>query len=289
MADASMQGKVALVTGATNGIGKVAATVLASQGAEVVIVGRDPAKTAATVAELQQKSGNPKVSALLGDLSLVSEVRRVAREFKAAHGKLHVLLNNAGALFHDRQVTSEGFERTFALNHLAYFVLTTELLDLLKASAPARIVSVASEAHRVAPIDFSDLQHERGYVRFKVYGRSKQANILFTRELARRLEGTGVTANCLHPGVVATNFGNGEGFMASLIKLAQPFMITPEKGADTAVWLCTSPEAEGVTGKYFAKRREKKPAAIAQDDAAAKRLWEETEQMVAKVAGASAA
>lgn len=289
MSDTSMQGKVALVTGATNGIGKVAATALASKGAEVVIVGRDRAKTDTVLQEIQSQSGNANVSALLGDLSRVSEVRRVAAEFRAKHDKLHVLLNNAGALFHDREVTAEGFERTFALNHLAYFVLTNELLDLLKASAPARIVSVASEAHRVPPLDFDDLQHERGYVRFKVYGRSKQANILFTRELARRLEGTGVTANCLHPGVVATSFGSGKGFVASLINLAKPFMITPEKGADTAVWLATSPEVAGVSGKYFAKRKERTPAPIGVDDAAAKRLWEETEKLVSRANASSAA
>ena len=279
MADVSLQGKTALVTGATNGIGKIAATELARRGATVVIVGRDPQRTADAVTEISAKSGSSQVSALLGDLSVQKDVKRVAAEFKASHTALHILLNNAGALFHDRQVTADGFEMTFALNHLAYFTLTHELLDLLKKSAPARIVSVASEAHRSGTIDFDDLQSERGYSRFSAYGRSKLANILFTRELARRLAGSGVTANCVHPGVVATGFGSGKGFLASVIKLAQPLMLSPEQGADTLVWLCTSPEVEGKSGDYYAKRKLKKPTAAGQDDAVAAKLWTVTETL----------
>jgi len=275
-----MQGKVVLVTGATGGIGKVAATELARLGAEVTIVGRDPARTAAAVTEIQAKSANPNVGSLLGDLSKLSEVRRVAAEFKAGHARLHVLLNNAGALFHERLTTADGLEMTFALNHLAYFLLTAELLDLLKASAPARIVNVSSDAHLGAKIDFDDLQGEKRYTRWRAYGQSKLANILFTRELARRLAGTGVTANCLHPGVVATGFGSGKGVMASLIKLGAPLMLSPEQGADTAIWLASSPEAEGQTGKYFSKRKERRTSKAAKDDAVAQRLWRESEKLV---------
>jgi NAD(P)-dependent dehydrogenase (short-subunit alcohol dehydrogenase family) len=279
MADVSLQGKTALVTGATNGIGKVAATELARRGATVVIVGRDAQRTADAVTEISARSGSKQVSALLGDLSAQQEVKRVAAEFKASHTALHILLNNAGALFHDRQVTADGFEMTFALNHLAYFTLTHALLDLLKQSAPARIVSVASEAHRQGRIDFDDLQFERGYSRFSAYGRSKLANILFTRELARKLAGTGVTANCVHPGVVATGFGSGKGFLAGLIKLVQPLMLSPEQGADTLVWLCTSPEVEGQSGGYYAKRKLKNPTSAGQDDGVAGKLWTATQTL----------
>lgn len=284
MADTNLNGKVALVTGATNGIGKIAATELARMGAEVVIVGRDAKKTADVVTELQAKSGSHRVSAIIADLSKLSEVRRVADEFQRGHDRLDILLNNAGALFHERETTADGFERTFALNHLAYFVLTNALLGLLKKSAPARVVNVASDAHKGMTMDFDDLQSERGYTRWIAYGRSKLANILFTRELARRLEGTGVTVNAVHPGVVASGFGSGEGVMAFLIKLAQPFMLSPEQGADTLVWLCASPEAEGKTGGYWAKRKERKPTAAARDDAAAKKLWDVSEQLSASKA-----
>jgi NAD(P)-dependent dehydrogenase (short-subunit alcohol dehydrogenase family) len=280
MADAGLQGKVVLVTGATGGIGKVAALELAKLGPELVIVGRDPKRTADAVTEIQSKSGNTNVSALLGDLSLQADVRRVAAEFKAKHERLHVLLNNAGALFHDRQVTAEGFEMTLALNHLAYFTLTQELLPLLKAGAPSRIVNVASDAHLGMKLDFDDLQSARGYTRWKSYGRSKLCNILFTRELAKRLEGSGVTSNCMHPGVVATGFGSGTGFVAQLIKLSQAFMITPEQGADTAVYLCSSPEVEGQSGSYFYKRKPRRSSANAQNMADAARLWTETEKLL---------
>jgi len=280
MAEQSMQGKVALVTGATNGIGRVAAMALAKRGAEVVIVGRDPARTASALAWIKEQSGSERVTALLGDLSRQGEVRRVAAEFRAHHAALHVLLNNAGALFHQRTENADGQEMTFALNHLGYFVLTAELRPLLEASAPARIVSVASEAHRGATLDFDDLNSARGYSRIKAYSRSKLCNILFTRELARRLAGTGVTANCIHPGVVATGFAAGTGLAGALVKLAQPFLLTPEKGADTLVWAATHPELEGQTGLYFAKRKIKTPSAAARDDAAAARLWDVTEALV---------
>ena len=209
--DESMAGKVCLVTGATSGIGEVAATALAAKGATVVLVGRNPEKAAATAERIKKVTGNPSVEFLIADLSQQSEVRRLAEEFKAKHDRLHVLVNNAGAMFADRRESPDGIELTFALNHLGYFLLTNLLLDTLKASAPSRVVSVASYAHRMVPaLDFDDLQFREKYSGFKVYGASKLANVLFTKELARRLEGTGVTANSLHPGFVATSFVEGE-------------------------------------------------------------------------------
>ena len=192
------------------------------------------------------------------------------------------MINNAGAVFTERRVTAEGLELTFALNHMAYFVLTEALRDRLVASAPARIVSTSSMAHQGASLDFSDLQSARGYNGWRTYGRSKLANILFTRELARRLAGTGVTANCLHPGVVATRFGDStSGLTGLLMPLARRFFIAPENGADTIVYLASSPEVANVTGQYFVKRKAAEPSAAARDDAAAKRLWQASEALVA--------
>ena len=191
-----------------------------------------------------------------------------------------MLINNAGALFSDRRVTTEGLELTFALNHMAYFVLTEALRDKLVASAPARIVSTSSAAHQGASLDFGDLQSAKGYGGLKVYGRSKLANILFTRELGRRLAGTGVTANCLHPGVVATRFGSSSGGWAGLvIPFMRPFFVSPEKGAETIVYLASSPEVANTTGAYFVNRKIAEPSSAARDDAAAKRLWEASEAL----------
>ncbi len=276
--------KTILITGATQGIGEATALALAKQGAKLTFVARDKGKADAVKERLVKASGNDKIDYLIADLSLLSEVARVGREYKSKHDKLDVLINNAGAVFTSRHVTAEGFEQTFALNHLAYFALTQDLLPLLKSSTPARIVNVSSEAHRqVKGLDFDDLQSEKNFSTFGTYGRSKLCNILFTRELSRRLAGSGVTANSLHPGVVATGFGHNDGALLRFaLTLAKPFLITPEKGARTSVFLATAPEAEGVTGLYFDKSKPKKPTKYAEDDVAARRLWEITEQLIAE-------
>lgn len=278
----NLQGKVVLVTGATAGIGEIAARELARMGARVVIVGRSPQKCEATVASIRQETGNADVHSLVADLSSTAEVRRLADEFLARYDRLDVLVNNAGALFSTRTETVDEFERTFALNHLAYFLLTNLLLDRLKASAPSRIVNVASDAHRVASrgLNFDDLQAKNRYRAFRAYGASKLANILFTRELARRLEGTSVTVNCLHPGFVATNFTSGNGALGWVFRrMASLFAISPEKGAQTSIYLASSPDVSTVTGAYFAKCRQKTPHSAARDDQAALRLWQVSEQL----------
>jgi NAD(P)-dependent dehydrogenase (short-subunit alcohol dehydrogenase family) len=273
--DETMKGKVCLVTGATSGIGLATAEALAARGATVVLVGRDPEKTARSAARIREAA----VECLLADLSSQAEVRRLAHDFQTRHDRLHVLVNNAGAAFTTRTESVDGIELTFALNHLAYFLLTNLLLDTIKASAPARIVNVASGAHTVVKaIDFDDLQASRKkYGSFRVYGHSKLANLLFTRELARRLEGTGVTANAMHPGLVATNFGAK---MPAVVRTVfRLFGLPPEKGARTVVYLATSPEVEGVSGRYFYKQKEAKTSAGALDAEAARRLWQISETM----------
>ena len=270
-----MSHRIALLTGATQGIGRVAASAIAPSFGTVVLVARDEKRGRETVAEVERAAPKTKVELLLGDLSLQADVRRVAAEFRARHAQLHLLVNNAGAIFEDRQLTSEGIERTLALNHLAYFLLTHELLDVLTASAPARVVSVASGAHKYAlgGIQWDDLQSQR-YQSLITYGHSKLCNILFSNELARRLEGTGVTSNSLHPGAVSTGFGrNNRGLFGYAIRFAQLFMLTSEEGADTIVYLATSPEVEGTTGKYFYKRKAKSATKWARDPEAAARLW----------------
>ncbi len=281
-ANPNLQGKVVLITGATAGIGEVAARALARMGARVAIVGRNPEKCDATVASIRQESGNPDVNALVADLSSMAEVRRLAEDFQTRFDRLDVLLNNAGAMFSTRLETVDGFERTFALNHLAYFLLTNLLIDRIKADTPGRIVNVASDAHRVAPrgLNFDDLQAQKRYRAFRAYGASKLANILFTRELAKRLEGTGVTANCLHPGFVATNFTSGNGTLGWIFRrMASLAAISPEKGAQTSIYLASSPEVAGITGAYFNKCRQSTPLPAARDDQAARRLWEVSEQL----------
>ncbi len=281
MPDRTMAGKTVLVTGATSGIGRVMASELAALGARVGIVGRDPARTEAVRDAIRAAGTNQAVESFLCDFSSQKSIRALAREVDARFDRLHVLVNNAGAVNGSRRVTEDGLELTFAVNHLGYFLLTELLLPRLKASAPARIVSTASAAHFGQRIDFDDLQGEKGYRAFRAYGRSKLANILFTRELARRIAGTGVTANCFHPGVVRSGFArNDKGLIALGAKLGGLFMISPEKGADTGVWLATAPELEGVSGKYFAKRREARGSPAARDEATAKRLWDASEQLV---------
>lgn len=274
------KGKVCLITGASQGIGLAAAVEIARRDLTMVLVARDPDRGNAAVEEVKSKSKNPNVELLLADLSSQASIRSLAEQFKAKHDRLHVLVNNAGGIFSERKLTPDGLETTFAVNHLAYFLLTDLLLDVLKASAPARIINVSSAAHTSGRIDFDDIQGERGYSAVRAYSQSKLANVLFTYELARRLEGTGVTANCLHPGVVATGFGkNTVGFFKVLVSALSPFMITAQKGARTTVYLATSPEVEGVTGKYFVKSKEARSGPISHDPAVARRLWELSERM----------
>ncbi|MDZ4338820.1 MAG: SDR family oxidoreductase, partial [candidate division NC10 bacterium] len=246
----SMSGRICMVTGANAGIGKATALGLAKMGGTVVMVCRSRERGEATLAEIKQESGNASVHLLLADLSSQDDIRRLAAAFNAKVPALHVLINNAGIIPRKRTVTGEGFETQFAVNHLAYFLLTHLLLDILKASAPARIVTVSSQVHHGASIDFDDLQSERAYRPTRVYASTKLANVLFTYELARRLEGTGVTANCLHPGSVATNLLAD--FLPTPLRFVTKIVgVSPEKGAQTPLYLATSPEVEEVTGKYF--------------------------------------
>jgi NAD(P)-dependent dehydrogenase (short-subunit alcohol dehydrogenase family) len=268
-----MAEKVIVITGATSGIGEVAADRLAAGNNRIVFVARDRARGEETLKHLHAIAGGIEHRAFYADLSRLSEMKRVARDIADAEPEIDALINNAGALFNTRTVTEDGLETTFALNHMSYFVVTNLLRPRLKAGA--RVVSTASDAHRGARLDFADLQSSRGYSGFGAYGRSKLCNILFTRELARRLAGTGVTANCLHPGFVATRFGDQSGGMLSIaIRAAKSFAITPERGAATIVYLASSPEVANVTGGYFHKCKPATPTREAQNDADAKRLWE---------------
>lgn len=285
----AMKDKVVVITGATSGIGQVAAEKLAETGARIVQVARDRERGEAAMKRLRERSPGAEHNIYYADLCRLSEMRRVAAEITAAEPRIDVLINNAGAIFSTRQVTEDGLERTFALNHMSYFMLAHGLRERLVAAAPARVVNTASDAHEPFTLDFDDLQSEKAYqsnlwewIRrggpaFKVYGRSKLCNILFTRELSRRLAGTGVTANSLHPGFVATRFGDqASGLLGLGVRIAKNFAITPERGAETLVYLASSTEVAGVTGEYFHKCRVTTPSPEARDDAKARRLWQET-------------
>jgi NAD(P)-dependent dehydrogenase (short-subunit alcohol dehydrogenase family) len=268
-----MQGKTVVITGGTSGIGEVAAVALAKMGARIVLVSRDRSRGDATLGQLRSSAPGLTHSVYFADLSRLAEMKRVTAEIADQEPRIDVLINNAGAIFSTRHLTEDGLERTFALNHMAYFVLTDGLRQRLSASG-TRIVNTASEAHRGATLDFDDLQLARGYGAVKAYNRSKLCNILFTRELARRLHGTGVTANCLHPGFVATRFGDQSGGLFShFVSFAKLFAISPNKGADTIVYLASSPEVAQTTGRYFYKCQLSTPSAAAQDDRAASELW----------------
>lgn len=270
-----------MVTGATSGIGLVTALALAQQGATVVIVGRNPERGAATVARITQATGNTAVTWCIADLSSQAQVRQLAEEFHRRFERLDVLVNNAGALFTKRNLSADGIETTFALNHLGYFLLTHMVLDRLKASAPARIVNVASGAHRGGQVNFADLQGQHRYGGWRAYCQSKLANVLFTYELASQLAGTGVTANALHPGFVATNFGkNTPGAFAWLMRGLHMLALSPARGAETMTYLATAPEVEGVTGQYFVKKRAVQSAPVSYDRDVAQRLWRISAEMV---------
>src|SRR5918998_6037223 len=269
-----MEGKVALITGGTSGIGKAAATALAAMGAEVVVTGRNRGRAEKAVAEIRRDSGGQKVALMLADLAVQGEVRKLAEGLTERHDRLDVLVNNAGLIQSRRTETPDGIELTLAVNHLAPFLLTNLLLEVLERSAPSRIITVSSEARRSARIDFDDLQSRRRYRAFPVYGMTKLANILFTYELAQRLKGTGVVANCVHPGGVNTNFGDDNRSPGVLLFRAfKPFMRTPEQGADTVIFLASSPEAAEMNGMYLTDRAEVAPAEP-RDAMAQKRLWE---------------
>ena len=278
-----MAGRTCLVTGATSGIGKAIAAGLARQGADLVLVARDPARGEAAVAELQAATGSPRVELLLADLASQASIRQAAEAYRRGHDRLDVLVNNAGGYWATRHVTPDGLEWTFAVNHLAYFLLTSLLLDLLRASAPARVVNVTSSAQAFGDIRLDDLQFERRYQGQAAYNQSKLANVLFTYELARRLEGSGVTVNCGVPGVTRTNFGREDSgtVMRLLTPLGRPFMRSPEQGADTFVYLASSPAVEGVTGGYFARRRPRRSSKRSYDRELAGRLWRVSEELTA--------
>jgi NAD(P)-dependent dehydrogenase (short-subunit alcohol dehydrogenase family) len=269
-----IEGKTVLVTGATNGIGLVTARELSRMGAHVVIVSRNAEKCAMVAGAITSETGNP-VEFIHSDLSTLAGIRKAAASYKLVHKKLHILVNNAGGFFYKRMVTPDGYEMTFALNHLSYFLLTYLLLDLLKVSAPARVVNVASGSHVGARIDFDDLHGEKHYWGFRAYGQSKLANILFTYELARRLEGSDVTVNALHPGYVDTGIPLGSGFLGKIAKLsARLFAQKPEVGARTSIYLAASSEVEGVTGKYFIDCRPAESSPESYDKSVAKKLWQ---------------
>jgi NAD(P)-dependent dehydrogenase (short-subunit alcohol dehydrogenase family) len=282
MADQSMNGKVCMVTGATAGIGLETAKQLAQMGATVIIVGRNADKCARTVAQIRQATGNAQVESMVADLSALKQIRALAQQFKNQYQRLDVLVNNAGAYLIRRHQGIDGFELTFALNHLNYFLLTNLLLDTLIASAPSRIINISSALHTRAPLDFDDLQNQRNYgIGMDAYGKSKLANVLFTYELARRLQGKQVTVNAVHPGMVATNFAANNG---ALGKVARVFMnfgsISIADGAETMVYLASSPEVEGITGKYWVKKKERQSSPASYDEAAQKQLWQVSEEMV---------
>ena len=270
-----MSGKICLVTGATDGIGKVSARVLAEMGAKVIIVGRNPEKSAAVLTELKSVSGNENIDLLLADLAVMQEVRDLAEQVIRRYDCLDVLLNNAGGYFAKHEITSDGLEMTFALNHMSYFLLTNKLMGLLKSSVPARIVNVSSDAHYGVDIEFDNLNGEQDYKAWKAYQKSKLANVLFTYELLKKVPAD-ITVNCLHPGFVATNFGNNNGgFVSPVLKIAKRISaIDPEEGAQTSIFLCSSPEVAEVSGKYFFKCQPKTSSRESRNMDTDKRLWQ---------------
>lgn len=278
-----LRGKTCLITGATNGIGRSSAFGLAERGAKLILLCRNAQRADRTRAEIAARTGNSDVEILLADLASQLEIRRAAAQFLATGAPLHVLLNNAGVMQTERSETVDGIETTFAVNHLAPFLLTNLLLGRIVESGPARIVNVSSEAHKLGGrLDFADLGARQRYSGMAVYGRSKLANLYFTSELARRLAGTGVTVNALHPGAVRSELGqnNDAPILKLLAGLARPFLRSPERGAETSIWLCSARDLDGVTGRYYSDRTERKAHRRAYDEAAARRLWDESAKLV---------
>jgi NAD(P)-dependent dehydrogenase (short-subunit alcohol dehydrogenase family) len=288
-----MKDKVVVVTGATQGIGLETARALARQGARVVITARDQGKADRAVVELKGSTGNDRVECVLVDFASMESMKKAAVDLHGRVDRVDVLVNNAGAIFSDRQESRDGLELTFATNHIGYFLWTQLHLDLLRKAPKARVVSVSSDAHKAARngVAFDDLERKRGYSGFGVYGESKLMNILVTRELARRLAGTSITANCLHPGVIASGFGtNNSWLLGFATRHLSPFFLTsPEKGAATSIHLASSPDVDGVSGRYFAKCREASTTRHAKDDQAASRLWALSEQITGVTMGGDAA
>ena len=270
--EAAERGKICLITGASAGIGKEMARQIARSGIIILMVSRSRERLAAAQDEIKREVPAAKTDMMVADLSSQAEIRRLASEFKNRYNRLDILINNAGVIVPSRSLTVDGIETTFAVNHLGYFLLTNLLLETIKSSPPARIVNVSSAAHKSARIDFDDLQNEKRYSGFFVYCESKLANVLFTYELARRLEGTGVTANCFHPGAIATELFRDQNFLVRLG--TQLFLKSPARGAETGVYLATSPEVEGVTGKYFVNKHPARSNRQSYDKAAAERLWQ---------------
>ena len=277
--------KTAVVTGANSGIGKITALELAKRNYRVVMVCRNQEKAAAAKQEIAEETGNEYVQIEICDLSLMSNIRRSAKQIRETNTSIDLLVNNAGLLPQsERQTTSEGFEMTFAVNHLAYFLLTRELLPALKSAESGRVVNVASEAHKSGTFDSENLQLENGYSTVKAYGNSKLFNIMFTRQLHKELDGTNISTFSLHPGVVNTNFAaDSDSFFAKLFNLGRFFMLSPEKGASTSVYLCTEPGIEHLSGHYFIKSKPAKPYGIAMDDAACRQLWEKSKKLISSV------
>jgi len=277
-----MAGKVVLITGGTGGIGKATAIGLAAIGARVGITGRDLARAEQAAADIRTASENPAVDAFAADMTSQAEVRRLAATVLDAYPRLHVLVNNVGGFWAHRHPTADGLERTFALNHLAPFLLTNLLLDRLKASAPARVVTVSSGAQSMGRIDFDDLQGAHNYSGQRAYNQSKLANIMFTNELARRLDGAGVTATSVHPGVVRTNFGAEDQawFFTIISRVVRPLLKTPAQGAKTPIYLASSPDVDGISGQFFVNRKPKTANKVAYDTDMTARLWRVSADLV---------
>jgi len=263
-----------MITGANSGIGKFVTMDLARTGGNVVMVCRNQAKGLATREEIKKKTGNEQLELMIADLSSLDSVRKLAMDYLATHDRLNILVNNAGTIIGKRNITSEGFEETFVTNYLSHFLLTNLLLDVLKKSAPSRIINVSSSAHHSGHMNFEDLQGEKRYSAMNSYSQSKLAQVLFTYELAERLAGTGVTVSAVHPGVVRSHWGDRAGILGIGIRIARPFMIAPEKGAQTPVYLATSKEVEGVSGKYFSSKKEKESSEESYRKDEAEKLWE---------------
>ncbi len=276
---APLDGRVCIVTGANKGIGNAAAHALAGMGAAVVLACRNPEAGEAARQSILRSTGNPNVSAVQLDLASLTSVRRFASEFATTHDRLHVLVNNAGIYTAQRTLTEDGFERTWEVDYLSHFLLTNLLLDALRRGAPSRVINVSSDGHRMGRIDFADLNREHGYSGIRAYGQAKLAQILFTKEFARRFAGTGVSAFAVHPGAVRTDWSRGGLGMRIGARIAWPFMRTPDEGADTIVWLASLPETDGWSGRYFTRRHPEDPKADAENPELARRLWDVSEEL----------